>query len=335
MNTDLEKNTKIYCNPVTVAPSKIFTYPTRLAEAWKADILEINLSTYQLRGHEFEITIRQDSSRSLGYKNRNFYKEIYRKFAPQNLMDEEYIYDTRYETDRNMAHILCNVAFRLLMFRETIPNITVILRANASTMAREVYRLLRFPILCTDRDVYGKLITTIDLLEGNCEGLQSSLYADLNFEGFDHQTPDRVFISRKGMRCLVNENEVEQTLRKYGFEKIYFEDIPISKQWSIARNAKVVVALHGAALSSLVFNCNMVKVVELFHPGYVVNMYRHLTNAIGGMWCGVTGQMPENIIRELDYKQKARSFALSPTRIDITSLQMALQHLDIQSFSGK
>jgi len=159
--------------------------------------------------------------------------------------------------------------------------------------------------------------------------LYSSLFGDLAFEGLNKQTPERVFISRKGTRRLINENEVEQTLQEYGFEKFYFEDIPISEQWSLAKNAKVIVGLHGAALSSLVFNRNAVKVVELFHPGYVTNMYQHMTNAISGTWCGVTGQLPENVIGELDFKQKARSFALSPTRINTTSLRMALEYLGV------
>jgi capsular polysaccharide biosynthesis protein len=138
-----------------------------------------------------------------------------------------------------------------------------------------------------------------------------------------------VFISRKGTRSLINENEVERTLKEYGFWKVYFEDIPVSEQWSITKNAKAIVGLHGAALCSLVFNRNAVKLVELFHPGYVVNGYRHYTNAIGGTWCGVTGQLPENIITELDVKQNARSFALLPTKIDITSLRMVLDYMGI------
>lgn len=53
---------------------------------------------------------------------------------------------------------------------------------------------------------------------------------------------------------------------------------------------------------------------------------------IGGKWCGVTGQITEkeNVVRELDYKQNFRRFALSPTRIDINSLRMALEYLKVE-----
>ena len=103
------------------------------------------------------------------------------------------------------------------------------------------------------------------------------------------------------------------------------EDIPISEQWSTTKNARVIVGVHGASLASLVFNQNAVKVVELFHPGYVTNKYRNMTAAIGVAWCGVTGQISENVIKELDYKQKARSFALLPTKIDTNSLLYGIE----------
>jgi capsular polysaccharide biosynthesis protein len=116
-------------------------------------------------------------------------------------------------------------------------------------------------------------------------------------------------------------------LQAYGFKKYYFEEIPISEQWSVAKNAKVIVGMHGAALSSIVFNSNKVKLIELFHPGYVVDMYRNIANAVGGTWCGVSGKITEDVIGKLDFKQEARAFAETRTQIDINSLRMALEYL--------
>jgi len=116
-------------------------------------------------------------------------------------------------------------------------------------------------------------------------------------------------------------------LQAYGFKKYYFEDIPISEQWSVARNAKVIFGMHGAALSSLVFNSNTVKLIELFHPGYVIDMYRNMANAVGGTWCGVSGQITEAVIGKLDFKQEARGLARTRTQIDINSLRMTQEYL--------
>jgi len=84
--------------------------------------------------------------------------------------------------------------------------------------------------------------------------------------------------------------------------------------------------MHGAALSSFVFNGNTVKLIELFHPGYVINMYRNMANAVGATWCCVSGQITEDVIEKLDFKQEARGLPRTHTQIDIYSLRMTLEY---------
>jgi capsular polysaccharide biosynthesis protein len=326
MNSKPQKSTVLHNPLLTVAASKMFTYPTRLTSAWKPDIMEINLPEYQLKRPDIEISIRQESTRTVPNRS-NIYRKIYRKLAPPMQIDGEYILDSRYETDGNIAHILTGVVPRLLAAKKICDRVTLVLRSNANNMAKNVYKLLGLSILCTDKDINGKLVLADDHSLGAYEACYNALFGELTFEGFNAPTAEKVFISRKGTRNLINESEVEQTLQAYGFKKYYFEDIPISKQWSVARNAKVIVGMHGAALSSLVFNSNKVKLIELFYPGHVVDMYRNMANAVGGTGCGVSGKITEDVIGKLDFKQEARAFAGTRTQIDINSLRMALEYL--------
>lgn len=326
MNSQPEKSIVLHNPPITVAASKMFTYPTRLASAWKPDIMEINLPEYQLNSSDIEISIRQESTRTLP-NSSNIYGKIYRKLAAPMQIDGEYILDSRYEIDGNIAHIMTGVAPRLLAAQKICDRVTLVLRSRATDMAKNIYKLLGASILCTDKDINGKLILADDQSQGAYDASYNALFGELTFEGFNPQTPEKVFISRKGTRSLINESEVEQSLQAYGFKKYYFEDIPISEQWSVARNAKVIVGMHGAALSNLVFNSKKVKLIELFHPGYVIHMYRNMANAVGGTWCGVSGQITKDVIGKLDFKQEARAFAESRTQIDINSLRMALEYL--------
>lgn len=59
MNNKPEKSTVLHNPLLSVAASKMFTYPTRLSSAWKPDIMEINLPEYQLKRADIEISIRQ------------------------------------------------------------------------------------------------------------------------------------------------------------------------------------------------------------------------------------------------------------------------------------
>ena len=118
-----------------------------------------------------------------------------------------------------------------------------------------------------------------------------------------------------------------------------FEDLPLNMQLSLTRNAREVVAIHGAAIAGLVFNRHGVgpdsrpgdgvRLVELFGAGYIVDCYRRQAGAYNGSWAAVRGQITSRIVRDLDEHAKPRSHALSPFRIDIGSLEEAMNTLSM------
>jgi Glycosyltransferase 61 len=317
---------------IAVAPAKIFTYPTGLAGCWPTSIQEICLPGYRVTQPEIKLTIRKGSTETLGIKQRNPLRTLYTKVLPPIKIEEGCVFDARYEGDGNIAHLLDSVVPAAMAAQRSYPKITVVLRAKATAMAKSVFSLLQVPILCTDAEIYGELVVRSEpgLHKFSGAGLYSLVCGDISFEGYKENTPEKIFISRKGTRILLNEIEVESVLKEYGFQKFYFEDMPVAEQWSLARNAKAIVGIHGAALISFGFNRNAVKVVEMFHPGYVVNWFRHITNAVGGTWCGVTGRLPPDIIQRLDYKHDILRYQRHPTQINITSLRMALDAVGIR-----
>lgn len=331
MLTELEVQRKILASKtIKVEPLKLLTYPTRLADAFEAKILDVSVAANPIINRpEIEITINQGNTKDLGIKPKNILKRLIKNYTKPLDMGTECVFDTRYEIDTNIAHILMCVAPGLLAAKDMCPKITVILRKNASNLGRKTYESLGCAVICTDREVTGRIIKVPMRNTFIYEGWYGEIFGSLDFEGYEKDTPARVFISRKGARSLINESEVEATLRQYGFTKVYYEDTPIHEQWSITKNAEVIVGIHGAALASLVFNNNRVKVLELFNPGYLSQTYWRMTHAVGGKHCGVTGQITKNVIEELDFKQKARSFASAPTKIDIRSLEMALEYLEV------
>lgn len=108
-------------------------------------------------------------------------------------------------------------------------------------------------------------------------GVQRYLASSLNFVrnlGFQYckslesiHSPRKIFISRKGTsRVIVNESECDEILGRYGYTKIYLEDLSIPNQVALFRCASHLVAIHGAGLSNLVF-ANECNLVELYPEG--------------------------------------------------------------------
>lgn len=336
-------NNSLPGQPFVVPASRMFAYPTRLFCAWEPRPVQIHLPEVAKPSSPIAITVRPGLTQASNLQPRRYYrhalKSLYQQLALPLRLPNSYVLDSRFETDQNIAHIVDNIVTRFLLAKRIEPdlsNLTMILRRNASPMMKQVCQLLHIPFVCTDRRVQGNIVTVeAENRSADCpitfEPYYRSLFESLDFADYQPDTPKRVFIARKHRRKLTNEAEVEQLLQAYGFVKVYYEDISIQQQWSIARNAEVVVGVHGAALSSLVFNAHQVKLLEIFHPGYVVDLYRDSIAAIGGKWAAVVGQLHPDVIQALDFEVKPRQFALADMTIDLGSLQGGLDYLEVGS----
>ena len=85
------------------------------------------------------------------------------------------------------------------------------------------------------------------------------LYATRNLllREFRENKPDgkKVYVTRKHAlrRHLLNEEEVRGIVLKHGFEIYDFDHLDFREQVSVARSASVLVSLHGAALTNMIF----------------------------------------------------------------------------------
>lgn len=84
--------------------------------------------------------------------------------------------------------------------------------------------------------------------------------------------PTHLFVTRgqrRNTRRLVNEAEIIQRLEPLGFVTIDPGALSVREQVDHFAAAEVVVGVHGAALTNLVFCQPGVRVLELFAPGYL------------------------------------------------------------------
>ncbi len=100
----------------------------------------------------------------------------------------------------------------------------------------------------------------------------------------DNKYSKRVFINRgEGVngRTIINETQVESILKKYGFETIYPETLDFSYQVSLYQNADYIVATAGSALLNIIF-CNPgTKILVLYQPNSIWQIYQSIAQAMG------------------------------------------------------
>jgi capsular polysaccharide biosynthesis protein len=89
---------------------------------------------------------------------------------------------------------------------------------------------------------------------------------------------ERIYLARRGPRSITNEQDVVSFLQREGFSVLHCEDFPVWKQAQLFAAAKIVISLHGSALTNILFCRPGTRVVEIFSPDYIVPYYWSLSN---------------------------------------------------------
>ena len=94
---------------------------------------------------------------------------------------------------------------------------------------------------------------------------------------------DRIYVTRAkaNRRKIVNEQDVLGKVKSLGFYVIDFEDYNLDEQISIMHNAKILVSIHGAGLTNMIFCKSGSGVLELSLKNQVMDKcYFNLANAM-------------------------------------------------------
>jgi capsular polysaccharide biosynthesis protein len=112
-------------------------------------------------------------------------------------------------------------------------------------------------------------------------GVRSILLKELH-SGQVHPTR-KVYAARalQGVRRLVNEAEVDEVLKGFGFEKIYFDRLTFLQQIALMRQTSVFLGVHGAAMANMLFLPESAKVIELLNEDSGELCYFRLASCLG------------------------------------------------------
>ncbi|WP_190740726.1 glycosyltransferase 61 family protein [Phormidium tenue] len=355
----------------------IFSHPTALGDTLRPAIERIFMPEEYLHPlHlKIDVTSGQTGPRKWGSKRWKLYKKLYSMVKGVQILDcsEKFLFDGRSELDTNIGHVIENIAAPALLAKQMLSkrlgqniDVHVILKERAPNLAREVFETLKIPVIYTDDSVYGEVISIwvarpdaasldkpefspiinekpVAEIDSKLYNVHAALFNETEFLGSEPLEAEKIFIPRRGSRSLSNNDEVIQFLGEKGFKTYYFEDLTCAQKWSITRDVKIVVAVHGAALSHMAFNRlglqnsdrpgSGVKVVELYSPGWASRWaHRRHISGLNGQWCGVRGQVTPEFLSTIDFSDLPSGAvrpSQNPFKVDCESIQMALDYLGV------
>jgi capsular polysaccharide biosynthesis protein len=77
----------------------------------------------------------------------------------------------------------------------------------------------------------------------------------------------RILITRKqstNVRRIINQEEIAQTVKAFGFQSIHFEDLSLREQLQRALSADAMIGAHGSGLCHSLFMDEGSTLIELF-----------------------------------------------------------------------
>lgn len=130
----------------------------------------------------------------------------------------------------------------------------------------------------------------------------------------------KVFISRKkaSYRHIANEDEIFSMLEPYGFKRYNLEELPFLEQVALFKNAKTIVAPHGAGLTNLLFCDPGTQVVELFQQ-HEDDTYWYISQVLG---------LRHHCIKTTDFKKNG---GYTDTTISLSLMKDALKEISLQA----
>lgn len=129
--------------------------------------------------------------------------------------------------------------------------------------------------------------------------------ANLEPAGLQPGGVEKLFISRRSSRRLSNEKEILAIAEALGYTTCYFEDIPLRQQWTLARDARSIIAIHGAALGFLGTkgkpkSAPSYQLLEILSPGLVADVFRKTSAVLGGRWMGCRGRLSSDFVKHVE-----------------------------------
>ena len=133
-----------------------------------------------------------------------------------------------------------------------------------------------------------------------------------------------VYLSRNKYerRRISNEDELLNVLENYDFHTVYPEELTMSEQIALFRNAEVIVSPHGASLANIVFSEN-ITLIEIFNQNYGTPTFYIMAQLLGYSYQHILGNNPMRLSSEIQHIAPGE-LQKADIEVNIDKLEMCL-----------
>jgi capsular polysaccharide biosynthesis protein len=137
--------------------------------------------------------------------------------------------------------------------------------------------------------------------------------------GNDSNEPgnERIYLTRGKCtgRKVINEDDVIDVVKRYGFKVIDTNGMHISEQARIFRSTRYVIAPHGAGLTNILFRENLPLSVLELNPYHIKTDFQAICQSYGHFWSSMAGTTTSRDVQHANYTISARDLESKVTAL--------------------
>ncbi|WP_233507719.1 glycosyltransferase family 61 protein [Adhaeribacter pallidiroseus] len=219
------------------------------------------------------------------------------------------VYD--YWASVNYFHWMVDSLPRLLLIKNVYPNCLLLVPAELPEYIRKTTllfgfdRLLllkRFDSYKIKKLVFPELTAPLSFQDPNLiNKVRSIILTKLNL--VSKKPVKRIYVSRshQSVRQIINEKILISTLKKHAFEIIFFEELTFEEQIALMLDTAIIVSVHGANLTNIMFMSPGSVVVELMNKNFNNPSYFSLSAVLSLPYYCIPCDLANPLIDSQDY----------------------------------
>lgn len=156
-------------------------------------------------------------------------------------------------------------------YSEDLKNRNWVIQENEYILADQVFFCQR---MLNQKDQFARLLDLLRIPDAD-KNVRRKIY---------------VYRNPKRIRFINNDNEIQEVVRRYGFEVLDCDELNFAEQVELFQQCSHIVSIHGAGLTNIVWRRNApMTILELFPENYVQPTYFWLAKNFGKTYYALTG----------------------------------------------
>lgn len=211
-----------------------------------------------------------------------------------NVINATSVFSFRHHAEDNFFHFWNDIVGRIWILEKY----NLLQEVNEIIVSQRVFNMPYFQFLLNNTFLNTKKILAVSgddyVMADKAFFVVAPIISQLNFlklrelfpnELFKIQPFEKVFVYRteNSTRSLKNNDEVIRILFQRGFQAVNFEDISFKSQIEIIKGAKILVMVHGAAITNLIFHNNPseVRLLEIMPKNRICTEFFMMGQVLG------------------------------------------------------